>query len=271
MHILITRFNLDYNDRVPKNLGLQPNEWLEHRVELFFDFCYPSIINQSNKGFQWWVYFDSKTPKSTLDEIKKRDFNNIIQIKLCDSWGDFRGDILRDLNTLPKNYDYLINSRIDSDDALGKDTIKKTQEYAKKVVDNNPERGAFSINPLKGIVFEKESGMFFSKKLKSNPFLSLVIPKDESNLSVFTYQHQQVQDETKYFDLKGNDFWLQVVHGKNWLNRISGRPFILSKEAQKRLFNCEYNSNRNSLSQFVKAYWGYLKRMKIKFLNKLSN
>ena len=269
-HVLITRFNLDYEERVSKNLGLKPSEWLKSRVELFFDFCYPSIINQSEKDFQWWVYFDTKTPKSTLDEIQEKDSEKIIQIKLCNSWGDFRGDILKDLGTLPDDCDYLINSRIDSDDALGKDTIKKIKDFAINRLKNNPEKYPFAINPLRGVIFDKNSCFFFSKGLKSNPFLSLVIPRHESTLSVFTYQHQQVKDKMTYVDLEGSKLWLQVIHDQNLLNRKAGRPIKVSASQMKIQFNFDAFPNKEGNINWLGEYILFLKRLSQKIAQRLN-
>ena len=57
-HFLITRFNLKKKgwETTKNNEKIQTEEWLRHRFELFEAYCLPSVINQSNQDFIWYVF-----------------------------------------------------------------------------------------------------------------------------------------------------------------------------------------------------------------------
>ena len=54
-HYLITRFNLraDNWDVTKNNEQLLTDEWMDNRMWLFENFCFPSVIGQTNQNFEW--------------------------------------------------------------------------------------------------------------------------------------------------------------------------------------------------------------------------
>ena len=73
-HIIITRFNLrnhQWSDRTKNNTPILTESWLEDRFDLFENFCYLSVRNQTNINFQWWVFFDTKTPTRFRERHKR--------------------------------------------------------------------------------------------------------------------------------------------------------------------------------------------------------
>jgi hypothetical protein len=232
-YILSTRFNLDYRRIVSETLGVDPEKWLENRIDLFFEYCYPSVANQSDKDFEWWIFFDFETPHEILERIRKKDTGGLIKLKFS-NWIKFREDILSELKRIPDNYDYLMNARLDSDDALSKFNIEGLKRYLLMKVDGLPE--AFVLNPLRGLVFDTRTTILFQKWLISNPFQVLVQKHDKIIYSVFTFQHQSVAGHFPIINVSKRPFWLVVVHGGNWLNVKSGRPILFKNPLLDKYF-----------------------------------
>lgn len=268
-YILITRFNLDYKRIVDETLGLDPEKWLEERINLFFDYCYPSILNQSDKNFKWWVYFDSQTSSDVIKKIKENDKAGLIEFKFS-NWGKFREDILLELNSISDSYDYLLNARVDSDDALSKFNIEEIKKYFSTKI--NKFSDSFILNPLTGLIFDTKNTILYQKKLKNNPFQVLVQKNEKITHSVFTFQHQIASKHFKVFNISIIPMWLVVVHGGNWLNVKSGRP-VLFKNRKVRMYfpSIKLPASLNSTCDFIKEYLNYIKIMMEKAISKLYN
>ena len=78
-HYLITRFNLraDYWDVTKNNEQLLTDEWMDNRMWLFENFCFPSVVGQTNQNFEWLLYFDT----NTKDVYKNRIINLVANHK----------------------------------------------------------------------------------------------------------------------------------------------------------------------------------------------
>lgn len=130
-HLVITRFNVrtKFAGEAPPTAG-----WLADRFKLFDQFCWPSLRSQTNQNFTWLVLFDTETPQ---DFRKKID-------SYAAQWSNFRPCYVDNwhalcLDTLVKPYldgdaQYLVTSRIDNDDALGREYINVVQTHAKDLI-----------------------------------------------------------------------------------------------------------------------------------------
>ncbi|MCS4434554.1 putative rhamnosyl transferase [Aquiflexum gelatinilyticum] len=267
-YILITRFNLDYKRIVSETLGINPDEWLKNRIDLFFDYCYPSVLNQSDKNFEWWVFFDFQTDKKILDVLREKDRSGLIKFKFS-TWAGFREDILSELKNIPDNYDYLMNARLDSDDALSKFNVEEIKKYFLSRVNLFPE--SFILNPLSGLIFDTSTTILYRKKLNNNPFQVLVQKQRKIVHSVFTFQHQSVSNHLQVFNISSIPFWLVVVHGGNWLNVKSGRPIILKKKILKKYFSTiTFPESEISSSRMLKEFQFFFKSIQGKVLSRLK-
>lgn len=257
-YILITRFNLDYKRIVVEEFGIDPDEWLKRRIDLFFEYCYPSVLSQSDKKFEWWVFFDHQTHAQVVQRIHDGDKAGIVNIKFS-SWATFRDDILTGLNSIADPYDFLFNGRLDSDDVLSKNHIEGMKEFFLSNSGRFPE--TFVLNPLSGLVLDSISGLFYKKKLVSNAFQVLVQKNGSIENSVFTYQHQTAAKYYKVFNLSTAPFWVMVVHGGNWLNIKSGRPIVLRRERIVKYFPNlpPFKIQKKSGTLIAKEYFSYLK------------
>lgn len=268
-HFLFSRFNVQYLEMVPDKLGLDPNIWLENRIQLFFDFCYPSVQNQSNKNFKWIIYFDSRTPKKYLDYFSENDISGIIIFRFTDHWKKLDGDIREFLEKNRGSSEFLVSTRIDGDDAISEHFIETIQ----KEVEILDFKQILAINPLNGIILDSKSGIYYSKKMLSNPFISLIQRYSEVEFSIFGIEHQNISMNIKTKNIEKEKMWLQVVHGGNLINKPSGFPYI---SRQNLVFHINEKSlNRPGLKILGLAYMKYVSvrfnnlRVKIKrFTNK---
>lgn len=268
-YIIITRFNLDYKKIVKENLKADPEEWLENRIKLFFKYCYPSILNQSDKDFEWWIFFDLQTSGDIINVIRDRDIAGIIKFKFS-SWAEFRKDILIDLNSIPETYDYLLNARIDSDDAISKFNIAEIKKYFFENINHLPE--SFILNPLKGLVYHTETTVLYKKNLKNNPFQVLAQKSGIVKNSVFTFQHQTALNHFSVFNISTIPFWLMIVHGDNWLNVRSGRPITIRGDIVNKHFSfLKLPNDQLTIFLFIKEYLFYLNSMKSKLITRLKS
>jgi hypothetical protein len=75
-HFLITRFNLAFEVwSQDKNHNLvRTDDWLQKkRIQLFEEYCLPSISKQTNQDFDWIILFDVSSPdflKSRINDLR---------------------------------------------------------------------------------------------------------------------------------------------------------------------------------------------------------
>ena len=232
-HTLITRFNIEYLVKVPISLDILPSLWLKQRIDLFFEYCYPSIVNQSNKNFIWLVYFDVNTPKDILDLIKSRDNENIINIKLANSWINIDQMILKDLSSeIPSDIDFFVSSRLDNDDAIRYDFVESAHSFINGLRISKKTILDFQY----GYVYNIANNQFFKKKIESNPFILLVEPVASKYSTVFAFQHKEMIYHFDSINPMNKRMWIHVVHDSNLINKSGGRSVLIKKSEINRNF-----------------------------------
>lgn len=123
-HLLLTRFNVKCN---ATGLGLD-QAWLNHRFELFDQFCYPSVYSQSNQHFKWLVFFDTETPEFFKEKVNKfSHWENFIPVYtdlIFKDDGNFPEELRKKITRyINPESEYLITTRIDNDDVICKQYI----------------------------------------------------------------------------------------------------------------------------------------------------
>jgi hypothetical protein len=243
-HFILTRFNVrvDYSKT---RAGINP-DWLNHRFQLFDQFCYPSVRSQSNQNFQWLVFFDSETPKTFQNRIKKyAQWQNFIPVYVdCEFTNEInRKAIVQHLKT---HVDYLITTRLDNDDAISKNFVQLTQ--------NNFQQQEFEfLNFTSGYVWH--NGKLYAFDYLHNPFMSLIEKIHEPSINGFKTiicgQHTELSSMGKIKQIKAKPTWLQVIHDKNVSNRIRGiRQPIKQLEANFSI-HTEYIANQEKLFPYL--------------------
>ena len=242
-HLLITRFNLknpEWKQLTKNNESLLDDSWMNERLELFANYCFPSVVNQTNQNFEWLLYFDSTTSdthKSKIGEIIGNKTN--IKSFFIDGMPVFNESIIKYVEENIST-EYLITSRIDNDDCIHKDFINEIQKHFNK-------QDFLAIDNIEGYTLQIEPNFILGKKEHIfNPFISL-IEKNENPKTVWHYVHNMWKKEPRLIHVTEKRLWLSVIHGKNKVNEFDGygnikwntlkNDFIVSDKISQKIEN----------------------------------
>jgi hypothetical protein len=212
-HFFLTKFNVrSFPDKKP---GCDP-AWLENRLSLFDQFCFPSVHNQSNQNFKWLVFFDVDTPELFKQKIANyaSQWSNFVPVYLdCPlPYGEFPSEvreIVREL--IPADCEYLITTWLDNDDAIHKD-------YVQMIQGNFNQQESETINFIFGYQFAKNK-LYLDFEF-ANHFISLIEKYNpESFHTCLCRPHKELYEvcnSAKKIFCK--PVWLEVVHGSNYMN-----------------------------------------------------
>tara|TARA_R110002049_G_scaffold25354_8_gene89192 strand:+ start:6950 stop:7735 length:786 start_codon:yes stop_codon:yes gene_type:complete len=219
-HYVITRFNLSnkWSEDKLNNKVLDTN-WLKNRYILFENYCLPSMLSQTNKNFEWFVYFDTDTSEEFILKNKAitEKFKNF-QPKYIDSYQEFEVNYINEINKDAQfhNLDFVLTTRLDNDDALNMFFIEELQKT--------------NLNGTKLLEFPTGLTLNINNNLelreynsRYNPFISLLEKVDDKNDALGIYKREH--GNWKGFDteiISDKPFWIQVIHEKNLYNRAKG-------------------------------------------------
>ena len=216
-HYLITRFNLRVADwsATKNNEDVLSETWLNHRFELFDNYCIPSLKNQTNQNFKWLVFFDDNTPVYYKQKIEEYtlSFKNFYPF-FIDGMKHFLPTLIEKVGKTCTKI-YIITSRLDNDDCLHKDYVEVVQSYF-----NNQDYGAVDL--IDGYTMQIGTKVRLGKKRQLyNPFISL-IEKKENCKTVMHKEHAHWKYEKDIIRVKNKRLWLMLVHDKNMKNTFTG-------------------------------------------------
>ncbi|MEX2591925.1 MAG: glycosyltransferase [Anditalea sp.] len=203
--------------------GYDPEVWLRDRFEIFRKFCFPSIINQSSKNFTWMIYLDIDTNPQVLANLKEmvRPYPSILLILRVFDYFSIRLFLNKDIHEyLSNDFEYLISSRVDTDDMLHKDYIKLVQTHFK-----NQKYEALNFN--RGHIYDIETGVTSVTIHKQNPFISLFEKKSaEGFKTVFHQIHTSYRNDPLKIEISNKTpMWCMSVHGLNVSTGFYGSVF----------------------------------------------
>jgi hypothetical protein len=217
-HLLLTRFNTAVAF-APSPIRLD-TQWLTSRLGLFEQYCLSSVRSQQNASFHWLVFFDAASPAWFKERIRSlaavftpiyiegRATDEVIAAKVAATG----------LVSTP----YLITTRLDNDDAIGKNHLAQVQK-------------AFCRQERQFVAFpfglQSYRGHLYNMYWPSNPFLSLIeaVSPDNRFTTVFCVPHNLVHQAGAVRSIIQSPQWLQVVHGSNLLNVLGGWPRLKSR------------------------------------------
>ena len=216
-HYLITRFNLRVSEWAitKNNEQLLSEEWMEHRLYLFENFCFPSVAAQTNTNFLWLIYIDTDTSdKHRLQLERLAATCSHVRFIMIDGMISFIPH-LTDFISRTCHQPYLITSRVDNDDCLHKDYIGEIQKVF--------NRQSFSIvDIVKGYSLQIEPDVRLGKKEQVfNPFVSL-IESNKNPKTIFTASHASWKEESRIIRINHKRLWMAIIHDKNKINRFDG-------------------------------------------------
>lgn len=263
-HYIITRFNLSHFEGVGQ--GRLDEEYLDYRFSLFESYCLPSVINQDCQDFKWIILFDAKTPdkyKQRISELHSA-YNNIVPfffdsdiykdvpeayIRLNDDYEkriihyfpDKRDELVRErisrlsvprfvndcIKSLSENVpDFYLTTRLDSDDSLRNDFVRRVQEKARE----NPRRYVIDFpNTYKYI---QDEGIAYVYQLENNHFITLMEPASGTFQSVIYWNHLYARIFVEVEHHYEEPMQMELIHSGNVVNaftEISTRGLIYGK------------------------------------------
>ncbi|WP_430467729.1 glycosyltransferase [Winogradskyella ouciana] len=240
-HYLITRFNLRNKnwDVTKNNETLLTREWMTHRIGLFSNFCLPSVASQTNKDFQWLLFFDQ-----TTDDDFKQELETLLKPYphfksfYVDGMDAFHPSIKAYVSEDGKESSHIITSRIDNDDCIHKEYIDTIQQQF-------TSQDFMAIDVLKGYSLQISPEIMLGKKEHIfNPFISL-IEKNVEPKTVWFSDHNMWKKESRRVEIANKRLWMSIIHEKNKVNEFDGydnvdwnsikSDFIVSESVDKKV------------------------------------
>jgi len=205
-HLIVTLFNvkrggMDVNTR---GTTTRTEEWMKRRLEIFEWLCLPSLRGQSNLNFRWLVFFDRQTPEIFRTRIAGyREFSNFEPVFVDDET-----QVVAEVTArVPVGIDWLISTRLDSDDAFCRTAVEVIQKTFRP-------QGNLVLNLLTGYGLAGRRIYLFERP--SNSSATLIEKRSEKGF--FTACRCPHPDFEKYFplvNLKDRRYWIQGLHDQN--------------------------------------------------------
>ena len=188
-------------------------DWLETRLQLFEEFCWPTLCAQTTKEFELHVYFDEKTPTRSLERFRDIVKNSsFVRVILCDFFdAEFARKEVQE--RLPTGTPWVLTTRLDNDDGLHEDFVSTVQKIINPGVTE-------AINLPYGLVLTDRA--IYSSFQRSNAFISL-LEEASSCKTVLQVSHNEIASRFAVREVAMHPMWFQHVHGGNVSNKIRGR------------------------------------------------
>jgi hypothetical protein len=213
-HVILTRFNLATPGRESK-LRNDPT-WLAHRFELFEKYCLPSVAAQTERDFDWLIFFDEGTPAAFQERVKdaqKVHPFTAIYTPLFPAEG-WRLSSLAAVEADPRTA--LLTTTLDNDDAIAADFVERLQQTASQHLDEAP----IAFNFKNGLVLK--GGNLYFHQHKSSAFRSVLERYGDSLRTAASIPHMDMASHFTICQIEGGPGWLQVVHDRNVSNKTRG-------------------------------------------------
>jgi hypothetical protein len=240
-HLVLTKFNVD-TTYAPSGRGIDP-KWLEDRLSLFLQYCYPSVTSNESVQFRWMVFCNALSP----DWFKRKmgDLSRLVTPIYVR--GAATDEVLRrkvmEANIVRTRY--LITTRIDNDDAISRKHLSLVQQAFR-----NQER-EFITFPVGLQLFR---GHLYTVCYTCNPFLSLIerVSKNGEFTTVFCTPHPDVRTAGPVKRIWKASQWLQVLHSTNVGNSLCGWPRLRSRYSPEFTLSWPEEPCRDTFAQRIR-------------------
>ncbi|NHE56241.1 glycosyltransferase [Cyclobacterium plantarum] len=243
-HFVFTRVNLGFKDLIGRgNVKLfNLQSWLDYRFNIFYATCLPSIMSQTNQKFIWYIFLDIETPQKYINELHsiiKGHLNIVVLLKE----GSFSNVLEHARNSIldlgVESFNYLITTRIDSDDMIHKEYINEIQKRF-----NFQKYAAINFN--KGFVYDLRFKLLGTAINKSNPFISVIERVDPLNSfkTVFHVEHSKfIFIKERILIESGERMWAMTIHDLNIDTKFYGNPKLFSTLPKINGFHFKFINN----------------------------
>lgn len=208
-HVILTRFSVRFTaDQPPAD-----EDWLAYRWGFFRDALASSLSRQTEKAFTWLVFFDSSAPEWLREEVAALSPGLFHPVWLDEPWGHAP---LRRAVDEHSSQDWLITTRIDSDDAVARRFVEDLQSRF-------AGQESMYVNFLHGLQVVR-TGELYRYWKPVNSFISYIERRDATPpRTVFQdFRHRQSNTIAPVLNVVGEPRWMQVVHGGNVANSVRG-------------------------------------------------
>lgn len=234
-HAIITRFNLSikYNGSIGNVDGIdtcRDENYLSNRFDIFEKYTFPSVIGQSCKEFKWVVMFHEETPEKFKEKIKELEKSgrgifvplymneeectkaSIILNAYLKKQAENRGETI------------VVTTRMDNNDAIHRDYVKKIQEI---VLKNGKNQDSYYIDFANGLQWIPSKGFLRKYYYPKNHFLSLVTPVKKLR-NALEFAHTFIDKEYELCQGKTSEpMWLEMIHTLNFMNSAKINIFLI--------------------------------------------
>jgi len=223
-HFIITRYNLSvYSDRSTRyKLGCDPDDWMQHRFELFSRFTLPSMQGQTCQNFTWFVFVDPATPREFKQQLEDAAIPTMKIVYLQEPQLTF---LKREVQQASD--DLVITSRIDNDDAWHKalvETIQTRFTRPTRLVDF--PQSYWLVWPSKQLYLRPWRWYYHLKRGVSN--MPTLVEYRHQAMTIQIDRHPKLKDYVRWYQFKQvvrGCYRLIVCHKKNQVNTIDvGSP-----------------------------------------------
>lgn len=258
-HFLITRFNVPVHnwDKDKSGVTTLSEAWMDHRMDLFRKYCVPTIAGQSEKNFKWIIYCDVNSSERDIENIHK----SVLSVPEASIRfvSDF-DHLLTDLKLLMQNVStpYVITSRVDNDDGLGRQYIYQVQKHF-------VGKDKTIINLEGGILYDTENRILTEiKHGRRNHYGSLVeeIFPPENLVTVVGYPHDRPPESYPIVEVYQPYSWLKIIHSRNLSSRTNGIPVLPAKVL------AHYDIAKNNITISYKNTWKYMANRFLKIVQR---
>lgn len=233
---------MGWGDSTNRSQKILDESWLNQRLELFENVCFPSVINQSNINFKWLVFFDINTPEGLKKKVFKlsNEFSCFTPLFVKDSSEFYQRLQPYIQNEVRDEVSHIITTRLDNDDAL-------EETYIETIQDNFLECDCMFFNCSKGVQLNFYKGYAYINKYNYpfSPFSSL-IEKAENFKTIAARKHTDWVDMQKIIEIR-KPMWVQVIHEKNMVNDFNGYIISFNLQLLKR-FNIKIQKEKPNLA-----------------------
>ncbi len=228
-----------------------PREWLDTRIDLFEEFCLPSLAAQSAQDFRWLVYCDESTDAECLARLRSlSDICPQLEIVLT---GKSRHLVRLIDPMVSASTEVVVTTRLDSDDGIHIDLLGAVQEYVDAYARSSHEE--FLLNFPRGLKYDASARIAYASHLDNSPFHSLFerpVPGGHTR-SVMSGNHSRLHEQYPTHQDHSLIGWLQVIYGGNMRNHITGRDIRMDPACLPELFGVHPGESRDYWTELPPA------------------
>ena len=229
-HLIITRYNLPVSWGRRGQLHAD-EDWLKERQRLFERYCLPSVVlaERSCPSVTWVLRCAADSPPSLrifMAQVRQL-YPWIIPMYLEENAlaSDIVDESLKQRASKPCRF--LLTTRLDSDDAVGRDFVKDLQHAAERSLELE-FLGKRELPVLINFPFGCQTvhGRLYLSADLGNPFVSFLEERsdDKPIIGCYSGTHRDLHQSARTVSqlMASGASWLQVIHGSNEANVVCG-------------------------------------------------